>query len=72
MRGIALLLTASLLLTGCAKATSDTCPRWVAYSPAEQEAAAAELDLLPAGSAVARMIADYGVVRQEIRVCRGD
>jgi hypothetical protein len=63
------LLIAMLLLSACAKVVSDTCPRLIAYTDAEQEQAADELLMLPKGSVIARMIGDYGVVRNEIRVC---
>jgi hypothetical protein len=62
-------LTAIALLTGCATAISD-CPRLVSYSLVEQQQAADELAALPIGSVVAKMVADYGVVRNEIRECR--
>lgn len=72
MRGILLLLTATALLTGCARATSDTCPRLIEYSRDAQRQAANEIAALPKGSMLAVLVADYGVVRQEIRICRGD
>lgn len=59
------------LLSGCATAVSDVCPTLYSYSPEMQGQAADELEALPAGSALAVMIGHYGVVRNEIRACRG-
>lgn len=71
MQGTLHLLIVGLLLTGCAKVTSDACPRLVAYSADEQRQAADEIAGLEKGSMLVKMIADYGVVRQEIRICLG-
>jgi hypothetical protein len=50
---------------------SDVCPTLFVYSAERQSAAADELAALPEPSTLAEMIADYGVVRSEIRVCSG-
>jgi hypothetical protein len=50
---------------------SDVCPTLFVYSAERQATAADELAALPAPSTLAEMIADYGVVRNEIRVCSG-
>jgi len=42
----------------------------VEYSREFQARAADELDLLPEGSAIAEMLADYGVMRDQARACR--
>lgn len=53
----------------CAPVVSS-CPPVVAYSPAVQQQAAQELDLLPAGSVIERMLSDYAVMRDQARACR--
>ena len=49
---------------------SLSCPPVVEYSRALQARAAEELQLLPERSAVAEMIADYSVMRDQARACR--
>jgi hypothetical protein len=63
------------LLTGCATAGFDaggvaTCPPVVEYSTEFQSRAAEELEMLPDGSAVVEMMADYAVMRDQARACR--
>jgi hypothetical protein len=60
------------LLTGCGTGASDAsvCPRVVEYSRADQKRAAGELKTLPAGSALHRMMTDYGIERARLRECR--
>lgn len=68
-----LLATATLatLLAGCATAPTDptavAAPHLVDYPPAVQRQAADELEALPDDSAVGRMIADYGNLRDQVR-----
>ena len=60
-------------LTGCAMGGSEgqaPCPPVVEYSPAEQVVAAAEVDALPEGATVVRMLSDYAVLRDQARACR--
>jgi hypothetical protein len=45
------------------------CPPVVEYGREFEARAAADLDLLPEGSAVAEMISDYAVMREQARVC---
>jgi len=76
LRGVALVL-ATIWLSGCATVSSDgsglaTCPPVVEYSSEFQARAAEELALLPEGSAVAEMLADYAVMREQVRACRPD
>jgi len=47
-----------------------TCPPVVEYSREFQARAAEELVLLPEDSAVAEMLADYAVMREQARACR--
>lgn len=75
-RQLAALAIATSLLTGCAMVASDprattVCPPVVQYSREFQARAADELDLLPEGSAIAEMLADYGVMRDQARACKG-
>jgi hypothetical protein len=41
----------------------------VDYSREFQTRAADELDLLPKGSAIAEMLSDYAVIRDQVRMC---
>lgn len=73
-RRVALVL-ATIWLSGCATVSSDgsgpgACPPVVEYSREFQAWAAEELALLPEGSAVAEMLADYAVMRDQARACR--
>lgn len=73
-RRLAVLVIATSWLTGCAKAGCETggvaaCPPVVEYSREFQARAAEERALLPEGSAVAEMLADYAVLRDQARVC---
>lgn len=66
-------LIAMLWLTGCVMGGSEgqgPCPPVVDYSPVEQARAAEEVDALPEGAMVVRMLSDYGVLRDQSRACR--
>lgn len=70
----AVLVLVTIWLSGCATGASDVaslgaCPPVVEYSRAFQEQAAEELALLPEGSAIAEMLSDYAVMREQARVC---
>ena len=74
-RQLAALAIASNLLSSCAAGGSEpriatVCPPVIEYSREFQARAAAELDLLPEGSAIAEMLADYSVMRDQARSCR--
>lgn len=47
------------------------CPPAVEYDQPFLNRAADELDLLPVGSAVEDMLADYSVLRRQVVACRG-
>jgi hypothetical protein len=47
----------------------STCPSAVDYSREFQARAADELALLPHGSAIGEMLADYAVTRDQVRAC---
>ena len=69
----AALLIATLWLTGCAMGGSDArapCPPVVDYTAAERARAADEVEAMPEGAAVVRMLSDYAVLRNQARACR--
>jgi hypothetical protein len=57
------------LLAACAPANSS-CPPAVDYDRATLVQAATELERLGPNSATSRLIADYGVLRAQVRACR--
>lgn len=59
-----------LLLSACATEGFD-CPSIKDYSAKEQDQVADALAAEPEGSVLARWIADYGVMRNETRACKG-
>ncbi len=67
-------LIVMLLLSACAMGGSDrtgqVCPPVVEYSVADQDVAAAEIEALPEGAVVIRMLSDYAVLRDQARACR--
>ena len=72
-RRLAVLVLATIWLSGCATVGSDgsgpgACPPVVEYSREFQARAAEELELLPEGSAIAEMMSDYAVMREQARV----
>ena len=73
-RQLAVLVIAAISLIACATATFDprmatVCPPCVEHSREVQAHAADELDLLPERSAIAEMLADYSVMREQARAC---
>lgn len=72
----AALVIAALCLSGCAEVDSDappgSCPPVVKYSRAEQARVAEELVALPEGAVIAEWLADYAVLRAQVRGCGGD
>jgi hypothetical protein len=74
-RLLAVLVIATSLLTGCATEGFEAggvaaCPPVVEYSREFQARAAEELANLPDGSAIAGMLNDYAVMREQARLCR--
>lgn len=66
------MLAVMVLQTGCATAGSEpVCPALVSYSAEVQRAALVELEALPPGAVLRRMVDDYAVMRAEVRACRG-
>lgn len=75
MPRLAVLAIAASLLTACATAGSEArvvavCPPVVEYSREFHARAAEELGMLPDGSAIAEMLSDYAVMREQARACR--
>ncbi len=73
-RRLAVLAIATSLLSGCATGVSEpriatVCPPVVEYTRELQARAAEELGMLPDGSAIAEMLADYSVMRDQARAC---
>ena len=66
---------ATLLLSGCAGVGSDgapgACPPGVDYSRAEQARVAEEVAALPEGALIVGVLADYAVLREQVRACAG-
>lgn len=62
-----LLLIAVLSLNGCVKPGSDALPPVKEYSSQVQAQAADELEALPEGAVLPMFIADYAVLRAQIR-----
>ena len=65
----------TISLTGCATGSSEprianVCPPVVEYTREFQARAADEVEVLPDGSAIAEMLADYSVMRDQARGCR--
>lgn len=66
-------LIATLSLSACATDGSNAdvlCPPVVPYSAAVQARAVAEVNALPEGAVVVRMLSDYAVMRDQARACR--
>lgn len=73
---LAVLVIATNSLTACATVGSDpskraVCPPVVEYGREFQARAARELAQLPDGAAIAEMLSDYAVVREQARACSG-
>ncbi|MDD9746829.1 hypothetical protein PVW49_23000 [Marinovum sp. PR37] len=75
-RRLAVLVIGTSWLTGCATVGFETggvgaCPPVVEYSRELQGQAAEEMPMLPDGSAIAEMMGDYAVMREQARACHG-
>ena len=76
MLRLAVLAIAASLLTACATVGSKApaggvCPPVVEYGREFLTQAADEIALLPEPSALAEMMSDYGVMREQARACKG-
>ena len=70
---LAVLVIATSLLSGCATVGSEPgvvpiCPPLVEYDRDLQARAAAELALLPEKSAIAEVLSDHAVLREQVKV----
>lgn len=66
-------LIAMLWLTACAMGGSDgrsPCPPVVEYSSTDQTRAADEVDAMPDGAMIVRMLSDYAVLRDQVQACK--
>jgi hypothetical protein len=75
MPRLAALAIATTLVAGCETGDSDgaaihACPPVVEYRAEFQARAATELERLPAESALAAMLSDYAVLRDQVRACQ--
>ena len=70
----AALVAATIFLTGCAGVSSETppgaCPPLVADSRAEQARVTKEVAALPEGAMIVGWLADYAVLRDQVRHCK--
>ncbi len=64
--------TTTCATVGSEQAGLAVCPPVVEYSRKFQAQAAEELMLLPEGSAIAGMLGDYAVMREQGGACRGE
>lgn len=67
------LAAAMILLSGCAGVgfewSGGVCPPVVNYSRAEQARVADEVASLPEGAVITEWLADYAVLREQVRAC---
>ena len=67
-------MAAMIFMSACAMVASETplsaCPPVVEYSTSDQTRAAIELEALPDGAMVVRMLSDYAILRDQARICR--
>ena len=75
-RRLVVLAIATSWLTGCETVSFEkggvaACPPVVEYSREFQSLAVEELALLPQGLAIAEMLSDYAVMRDQARACNG-
>ncbi|MFN3953326.1 MAG: hypothetical protein ACK4LQ_02665 [Pararhodobacter sp.] len=75
MRPLAALAAATIFLTACAGVGFDgppsACPPVVEYSRIEQVRVAEEVAALPEGALIVGWLADYAVLRDQVRACAG-
>ena len=64
------LAIATLWSSGCAPTGSDGCPVLVNYAPEVSARLAEEIESMAPGMITPDIIADYFVLRQQVRACR--
>ena len=72
---LGVLAVGMIFLTGCATGSSErwadfACPAVVEYSRDEQRRVADGVAALPDGSVIVDWLADYAVLRAQVRACR--
>ena len=65
-------LAERLRTAGSERSAAAVCPPVVGYGAELQARAAAEVEALPEGSAVAALLSDYAVMRDQARVCEAE
>ena len=66
------LLIVMLWLSACGMGGSEArapCPPVVKYTTGDQTRAAEEVEALPEGAVIVRMLSDYAVLRDQARAC---
>jgi len=70
---LAALMIVTSLLSACATVSSEritgVCPPVVEYNAGFQTRTAEEVQALPEGSAIVKMLSDYAVMREQARGC---
>lgn len=68
------LAAGTILLTGCAEASfegsASACPPVVEYNREEQARVAEEVAALPEGALIIGWLADYAVLRDQVKHCK--
>lgn len=72
---LGVLAVGMIFLTGCATGSSEwratgVCPPVVEYSRDEQRRMAEEVEALPEDSVIVGWLADYAVLRGQVRACQ--
>ena len=68
----AALLTGMLWLSACAMGSSEPgapCPPVVEFTSGDQASAADEVESLPEDTVIVKMLGDYAVLRDQVRLC---
>ena len=65
------MLTAGLLLASCAPTVISGCPPVPSWTDEDRNRLASEVEALPDGTMIERAVNEYGVMRQQSRLCRG-
>lgn len=59
-----------ILLAGCSTIDASPCPPLKTYTPEQNEQLAQELDTLPGDAITIDVIADYMLLRDQVRACQ--
>ncbi len=69
-RRLAALAIATSLSSGCAATVSSPCPPLVNYDENSTEKLASEIEAMQPGMVTPSVIADYMLLREQVRACR--